>query len=69
LSRKFNEHQHDIKGQTKTGKAKWISNQKRASEEINSLIAKSVKELSNPNTRKAAINRVKAKLGQIPKLL
>jgi hypothetical protein len=70
LSRKFSEHQSEIKGQTKTGKPKYIINQARASREMNSLIVKAAMELSRHPERKARVlSDLRKKAGKIPKLI
>jgi hypothetical protein len=67
LARQFSDNASDIKGQTKTGRAKYIMNQRKAKAEHDRLIVQATKVLSNdPNVRRKALQRVKAKVGHIP---
>lgn len=69
LARQYPEQAHEIKGKTKTGKDKWISNQRAASTQVNAMIAKAVAKLSDPNVKQAALKKVAAELGRVPNIL
>lgn len=59
----------EIKGKTKTGKDKWVYNQKEASKHVNQMIYKALSNLRDPDTRKRALNKVVAKTGKVPNIL
>lgn len=59
----------EISGESKTGKRKWVHNQRRASQELNQKIAKAVVNLSDSDTRRNALNAFKAKAGRIPNMV
>lgn len=69
LNRKFSEESSEVKSQTKTGKAKWVRDQRGSTQKLNRLMAKAMVQLSDPNNKSAALKRVSSRLGHIPKLL
>jgi hypothetical protein len=69
LARKFPEHSMEIKGKTKTGKDKWIRDQRAASTQVNAMIAKAVAKLQDPNVKHAALKKVASELGRVPNIL
>jgi hypothetical protein len=69
LARKYPEHAYDIKGKTKTGKDKWIRDQRAASNQVNAMIAKAVSKLQDPNVKHAALKKVASELGRVPNIL
>jgi hypothetical protein len=68
LDRNFGELA-ELKGRTKTGKATYILNQKRANAEANSKIAKAMVALDDPEIRIKALKRVRSALGAIPNII
>jgi hypothetical protein len=68
LTRDFGEL-GEVKGTTKTGKAKYIRNQKEANARVNKMISQAVVALNDPNIRRSALKKVQAKLGTIPNIL
>jgi hypothetical protein len=68
LARDFGES-GEIKGQTKSGKDKYILNQKKAQQEINQTIAQATAALQDPNVKRAALRRVVGQLGRIPDII
>lgn len=65
LQRDFGE-QAEIKGVTKTGKAKYIHNQRGANAKANVEIARALEALADPNRYEQVKNRVKQRLGANP---
>jgi hypothetical protein len=59
----------EIKAKTKTGKDKYIINQKAANAQVTAMIGKAVSELANPNIKRAALKRVSSQLGRVPNIL
>lgn len=68
LARDFGNSSGEVTAESKTGKRKAIYNQKKATAELNKKIAKAVSALADPNVRRTALNRVKAKTGRVPNL-
>lgn len=69
LDRDFGPNAGEVVGRTKTGKATYILNQKRANDEANQNIAKAMTELNKPEVRAAALKRVRSALGAIPNII
>lgn len=59
----------DIKAQTKTGKDKYVINQRQANATANRNIAKAMLELEKPEIRAEALKRVRSTLGSIPNII
>jgi hypothetical protein len=68
LARDFGEH-GEVKGKTKTGKDKYILNQKAANSRVSAMISQAVKALADPNCKRSALKKVQASLGRIPNIL
>ena len=68
LDRNFGE-QAEVKGKTKTGKDKYIHNQREANQNINRTIAKVTTALADPNIKAQALKRARKTLGRIPSML
>jgi hypothetical protein len=69
LARKYPEHAYEMKGKSKTGKDKWIRDQRAASTQVNAMIAKAVAKLQDPNVKASALKRVASELGRVPNIL
>ena len=68
LSRDFGES-GEVVGQTPTGKAKYILNQKGAQAKANDQIWRAMRSLKDPNKYKAALSRAAERLGGIPDMV
>lgn len=68
LTRDFGEL-GEVKGTTKTGKAKYIRNQREVNARVNRMISQAIVALNDPNIRRSALKKVQAKLGTIPNIL
>jgi hypothetical protein len=69
LNRSMQQHGSEIKGQTKTGKDKYILNQRQANATANRRIAQAIIELEKPEVRSEALKRVRASLGSVPNII
>jgi hypothetical protein len=69
LARQFPERAYEMKGKSKTGKDKWIRDQRAASTQVNAMIAKAVSKLQDPNVKQAALKKVASELGRVPNIL
>lgn len=69
LARQYPEQAYEIKGKTKTGKDKWVRDQRAASTQVNAMIAKAVAKLQDPNVKHAALKKVASELGRVPNIL
>lgn len=67
LARSFGDG-NEVKGETKTGKAKFILNQRKAQAEMNAIIAQATKALNDPRTMRASLARVKQRLARVPRI-
>lgn len=59
----------EIKSKTKTGKDKWVRDQRSANQQVTAMIAKAVSSLQDPHIKKAALKKVVANLGRVPNIL
>ena len=60
----------EVRAKSKTGKDKWVYNQKAASETINRSIVKAAVELArNPSRKQQVLGDLRRKIGRIPKLV
>ena len=68
LAREFGEL-GELTGETKTGKKKWVYNQREMNAKINENIVKAAATLSkDPAKRKLIINKVRSALGSVPNM-
>lgn len=68
LARNFGES-GEVRGKTKTGKDKYVYNQRAAQEAANRLIAKAAVELKDPNRRAVVKKALIKKLGGVPNII
>lgn len=68
-NRRFDEELAEVRGKTKTGKDKYIHNQRKVNAQVNATIVEVMKAFNDPNKRMAAKKKVMSKLGKIPNLL
>lgn len=59
----------EIAGETKTGKRKFILNQRKASKELNQMIMKAVTALNDQHVRKSALSKVQKRYGRVPNII
>lgn len=59
----------EVIGRTKTGKKKYIHNQKKAQDNANEHIAKAMENLSDPEHYDQVTSNVKKRLGKIPNII
>lgn len=70
LARKFDERDSEVVGTTKTGKPRYIHNQKGTQQRMNELIVKSAVELSRrPDRKNEILSDLRRKTGKIPRLI
>lgn len=68
LARNFGET-GELKAKTKTGKDKYVRNQKEANARVNAMICKATSALADPHIKRNALKKVAAQLGRIPNIL
>lgn len=69
FEREFASELAEIRAKSKTGKDKYVHNQRKANAEANAMIVKAVRALQDPNIKRTALRRVTDTLGHVPNII